>query len=631
MTNDFSVEQKKPVWPYTLVGAGAGAALGTQLPKWTSKPMSHEQIVEEVNDKDKFEKRIAEDAEHATEWKDVQAQAAKVKKAEEELANASKPSLPSTSTEARELAEAKEKLQKEIDRLQAIENSKVGTASVSGEFDPNKLPAYDKLHADDLPRTYAEDYKENWKTKHKAGDQIETTKMKQYYEDLKKDVTDRYNDLARKLDNTGAYNAETGVGSRGRQKEVIADLEKAVNDAVGKGMTDPKDINDYFRGDTWTGGKLNPSEARLKAMNIVTKRTKDPSILTLTKDDIISISEAFDKCPSYDNRFEGVDKLKIEENGRKVDKWYKYDLKQSAQLLDQRKKELVEKQKSMTDEIVSLLEDSYNKKLNLNNFDVDYEKSVSLSDAKATGLYDEASSKLDLAQISKKGSDAKAFDDDIKLLEEIVKKETSADAGNETFLKEYVEKKATFPYTQADAEKALEHANARKEMLKDYLTRKNEVEQIYKDSLRGTELVTQYDPLIEKVISGETEYAKALESFKKAFPTVGDEAATVSSSARTITESDVAETFRNAVRDKQKIYDDAVAKNGGKVDEALKATKEKLVADEKSKLSKMTEELSGKVAKVPGMKKGVGYAIGVVALGLAGWGIGKAVTKNKEA
>ncbi len=628
MTNDFSVEQKRPsAAPYGIVGLAAGAGLGTQLPKWTGKPKTVDQLIEDMNNKDEFTKNTAEGAEHATEWKDLHAQAEKVKAAEKAAEEASKPALPTTSVEARELADAKEKLQKEIDRLQSIENSKAGVTSVSGEFNPNKLPTFDKLHNADLPGTYAEDFSEGLLKKHKQGDKIATADMQVYYDKLKQNVIDKYNDMTAKID-SATFDADTGRGARKKQNDIITAIKNEVNKIT---VTGDDKVYQYFHGDFYdAAGNLNPSAARQTAQDIVNRNKT--TLYSLPKEDLLSIGELFDKVPKYDSLTEAVLPVQVidETTGRPVTKRVKYNKQQYGELLAQRKKELAEKEKSMVDEIVTLLEDAYTKKQNVANFDTVFEQGIRLSDADATGLYNKSTGKLDLKTIINKGVDEKAFDADIEKLKKIISTETAGESANETILSEYVTKPTT-GFGTANAETALERANARKEILTQYLNGKKETEQLFNDSLRATELVRQYDPMIEKAISNETEYAKALESFKKAFPTLGDEVATVSSSARTITESDVAESFRNAVKDKQKIYDDAVAKNGGKIDEAAKKAADELLNTEKEKLTKMGEELSGKIGKVPGMKKGWGVALGAIALGVVGLGIGKAVNKNKNA
>ena len=635
MTNDFSVEQKRPsAAPYGIVGLAAGAGLGTQLPKWTSKPMSYEQIIEEVNDKDKFDKRIAEDAEHATEWKDVQAQAAKVKKAEEELAEASKPGLPATSTEARELAEAKEKLQKEIDRLQAIENGKAGVTGVTGKFDPEKLPKFEELSRGELPATYVEDVTEGWgifkKTLHKQGDNIDPVNDREYYESLSNDLKGKYQRVKNKLDSS-TFDLNTGEGALKKQNDILDSIKTEIDRIC---RLDEAGRNAYFTNDHYDkDGNLVKSNATTKAESIVNSNKR--TINSLTDDEVRSIGQSYEKLPTYDTVNQSYRSIKQQvtdaTTGRTSVKteYIVYNNQQYGELLQQRKNELVEKQKQMVDEIRILLQDASDKKKELDDLANTFGSSVHNEYAQPTGLLDK-DGKLDLKKIIDKGDKVTAYDGDINSIKEMLEKGTWTDASNEHILNEYIPKSGS-SYAKSEAEAALGYAEARKEVLKQYLERQDELKQVYNESVRATELVRQYDPMIEKCISSDAEYAKSLETFKKAYPTRCENASVTSSSARTITESDVAESFRNTVKDKQKIYDDAVAKNGGKIDEALKATKEKLVTEEKEKLTKMSEELSGKVAKVPGMKKGWGMAIGAVALGLVGLGIGRSVNKNKNA
>ena len=189
MTNDFSVEQqRKPsAFPYVATGIAAGGALGyAKLPKWTGKVKSHEDIVKEMEDKDAFTKNTAEGAPQAAEWKDVQAKANEVKDAEKALEEASKPKIPEGMKESSDLKIARDNMQREIDRLQAIENGKVkSSAGVSyGAYDPAKLPKFKDLGIEELPSTYA-----------KSGKKIKPTNVESLYNDMVKNAIDARKDL----------------------------------------------------------------------------------------------------------------------------------------------------------------------------------------------------------------------------------------------------------------------------------------------------------------------------------------------------------------------------------------------------------------------------------------------------
>ena len=95
MSDDLSIQQKRPsAMPYMLVGGAAGAGAGYVVnEKFISKPMSHEEIIAEVNSKDAFTKRTAEGVEHAGSWNEVKTKMGELEAAKAELAKAEQPVL----------------------------------------------------------------------------------------------------------------------------------------------------------------------------------------------------------------------------------------------------------------------------------------------------------------------------------------------------------------------------------------------------------------------------------------------------------------------------------------------------------------------------------------------------------
>lgn len=76
MSEDLSIQQKRPsAMPYMLGGAAVGTGVGLGVNHWTNfakgTPMTHEDIIKEVNDTTAFSKRTAEGVEHAATWKEV--------------------------------------------------------------------------------------------------------------------------------------------------------------------------------------------------------------------------------------------------------------------------------------------------------------------------------------------------------------------------------------------------------------------------------------------------------------------------------------------------------------------------------------------------------------------------------
>lgn len=136
MTDELSIQNQRPsALPYVLGGAVVGTGAGLGVNQWTNftkgTPMTHEDVIAEVNAKDKFEARIAEGAPEASTWKEVQAKVEAVKTAENKLAEAQKVKLPDTAKEATDLANAKNARQAEFDRLLEIEKNKAGAPTVT--------------------------------------------------------------------------------------------------------------------------------------------------------------------------------------------------------------------------------------------------------------------------------------------------------------------------------------------------------------------------------------------------------------------------------------------------------------------------------------------------------------------
>lgn len=134
MTDEMRIQQRPSAMPYLLGGAAVGAGAGLGVNQWTNftkgTPMTHEDVIAEVNAKDKFEARTADGAKEAASWKEVGAKQDALKAAEEELAAAKKGS-PIDTKYATELEAAKNARQAEFDKLLEAEKAKVGGTTVT--------------------------------------------------------------------------------------------------------------------------------------------------------------------------------------------------------------------------------------------------------------------------------------------------------------------------------------------------------------------------------------------------------------------------------------------------------------------------------------------------------------------
>ena len=126
MTDDLSIKQRPSALPYISIGGALGAGAGYLVnDKFITKPMSHSDIIAEVNAQDKFDARVKEGAPEASSWKDVKAKADASKAAEEELAAARKGSPVDTKLTT-ELEAATKAREAEYNRLLAEETRKNG-------------------------------------------------------------------------------------------------------------------------------------------------------------------------------------------------------------------------------------------------------------------------------------------------------------------------------------------------------------------------------------------------------------------------------------------------------------------------------------------------------------------------
>ncbi|MBE7702620.1 MAG: hypothetical protein E7Z89_01070 [Cyanobacteria bacterium SIG28] len=128
MTDQMQVQQQRPsAVPYVLGGAAAGAVGGWATNEFLlKKKMTHDDIIAEVNAKDKLDIRTKEGAPEAATWKDVKAKADEVKAAEQALEEAKKPVLAADDELAKKLQGVTDEYEKEISKLTAEKTRTVG-------------------------------------------------------------------------------------------------------------------------------------------------------------------------------------------------------------------------------------------------------------------------------------------------------------------------------------------------------------------------------------------------------------------------------------------------------------------------------------------------------------------------
>ena len=164
MADELAVEQKSPSkLPYFGVGAAAGAAAGYYgLPKIGAlgRVRSHDDIIQEMNDKDTFAKNTANGAEHAKEWTAVKEKAnvlEELKKVQENVAKAEALTGPEgdSAKEAAKTAfeEAKAKYRNILEKEgKTVADDAVKDAKTLVEIAEKELKETTKALAENLPK-----------------------------------------------------------------------------------------------------------------------------------------------------------------------------------------------------------------------------------------------------------------------------------------------------------------------------------------------------------------------------------------------------------------------------------------------------------------------------------------------
>lgn len=154
MTDEMTIQQRPSALPYMLggaaVGTGAGLVANATIPYLKGSAMSHNDIVSEMNDKDKFEARTKEGVDGADTWKEAKKKQEALENAKKEvdtakkaLEDAKKTTIPDTAKEAQDLQNAKNARQAEFDRLLEIEKGKVKTPA--GTAVVTELPTAEQM------------------------------------------------------------------------------------------------------------------------------------------------------------------------------------------------------------------------------------------------------------------------------------------------------------------------------------------------------------------------------------------------------------------------------------------------------------------------------------------------------
>lgn len=596
MTNDFAVSdsqqtRKSPMLP--LIGAVGGGYAGYKLANRRGADKDWNDLIKEVKDTTDFSKKENPDL-----WQGVKDKLAEVDRLEAELKKASEKTV--TGPELENLNAAKDALQKEIERLQVIENGKVPSASFSHEaFNPAKLPKYTELGMEDLPSTYT--------SGKKAGKNIKPTEMQKWYEKLVSDAQTAHNDLQAKL--------KSPTGLETQQKTFIDGLK--INNAFYKAnLAGAKEdaiityFNDAIRYDSF--GKKSYSPQFDKVMSIVEKEYPIPG--SLAAEDIRAIGQVVDaKAPTTPGMSRFIIRTPKESGRGFVTEIIEYDGKAYGELLTQKQAEVMATRETVASQIFNEAQNTFRLSMERDNLPKVFGENVERSICEKTGLYNARTDVLDIAKIIDPANSSQ-YSKDIKSLQGSLKNATK-NPYDKAIVSKYTTVAGTTP-TKVEVQKALEAANARNRVFMQYERELKSLKSQIEESLKANDIFKEYETKIADFIGGKEGEAvrKADKALMDQFPTLFKESSEgVSGTAKTITENDVAQAFRDKVKTAQEAFDKA-AKKDGAVDETAKKNAEEALAKGKKELEDAGKKLGEKIGKTGGTKgKIIGTIIGVAA------------------
>lgn len=656
MTNDFAVveqqQRKSPVWP--AVGAVGGAVAGYAIGNRRAAK-SHDDLVKEVKDTATFSNKPEGEREL---WENAQKAQKEVERLEKELADASKASV--TGKPLDELNAAKEALQKEIDRLQALENAKFG-GSVDANFPKAAdIPTFanvQKANPNSINYVYAEG-------KH-AGKEMSNKEAEKLFNDLKGRIGKAEGDLDAVV--KPMENKKDGwiKGMRTEFGKIQTKTASYSDEAFSNYLSDMYTFDAHYN--------RVPKADFEPIWNLAVQQCGDPTKIDeayLIKNDpekLISIGH-------IKERGEKVDSSHVERRLKNADgEWNKYIIAKEdvKNLIADEQRSMSEKVTSTADELFSTMRDVIERERAIKPSELK-EKFANLEDIKVrqniienTGLYDAGKGELKVAELfgthgyTLKGVQAaradqanfkavldaqrKVVENTIKAANPGIKKEelnkkVSEEMLNKAYLKSSLGIDLGKDISIGKAEEMLgARANTLKEFEK-YLTEYN------KETNKLLEETPAVKEMIEKIAEKKANFeplTKAQETFVNQFGDIevlnkdkkkvkisefGTSGAT--GSGKTITADDVAKSFRDKVAEKQKAYDKAVSENGAVNEEVKKKAEEALNKGKKDAEEAMTK-LTEKLGKGGTKGKIIAALIGAGALGLAGWLI--APKKTKEA
>ena len=591
------VQKKNNTVPYTLGGAAVGAAAGwgaTALYKGSGSAKSYEDLVKDANEKDKLELTSKKDA---------------VTKAEQELAEASKPQIDKNSIEQQNYDTALKAKEDAYNKL--FEQKKTALEKNNSSTGKAKLLTFDQLG--EYPST-------NVKTG-KPFTKSDRSDIKKVYDDLIRD----YNNAEARLNTS----VSTGIGAERSNKYL--QIKNYLDSQYHRySSTSVEDINDIFGKRTELKGLPGfkhevPTPQYQAALNIANIEYPEFTSANIKPEQYLEFaSEVDSKTPIAKGYTRKPINLIDPATGRPSPKttYVEYKIEDLNKFVEEQEKLVSEKRIAYADELFTNAHESVllqkKKHTFLNDFGATVEKGL----ATQSGYYDATTNVLNMNDIvneSKRtrltvgtGKKAKTgFAADIKVLNDTIKA---------------AEKAGTTPTMPAllngdyvgitDPKKALEMAGARNKIAESYNKEMKSLSEQIDNCIKNNTVIQTLDDKIADIKANDKGLAKAKAKLTEQFPNVFKEkganltAEQIETQAKEYADKNLSKSLTDAVERTKGDLDKVIAEKG-KVNETAKKTAQEAVEKAKGELDKLVAELNGRVKGMSGTAKAL--VIGGVA------------------
>lgn len=136
MTDEMTIQQRKSPLVPTVLGAAAGTGIGYGVGHLMTKPMTHDDIIKDINDTTTFSNRVKEGAPEAATWQEVKNKADEVAGLKEKLAQAEK-GVPTDTKLKADLEAAQKNYDSELEKLMKSKNG--GSETITSKFPSRKV------------------------------------------------------------------------------------------------------------------------------------------------------------------------------------------------------------------------------------------------------------------------------------------------------------------------------------------------------------------------------------------------------------------------------------------------------------------------------------------------------------